>query len=124
MSSKVTIELAESGLKVTDGYHSFEELYRHRIALFFALCSTMPDKVTWREEPSFGDWLCVYLKLPTGQISYHVPGEYRPMLRDLYAKTLENPWDGHDGEAVITRLLAYCGRAYEVNQPPSRRAGA
>lgn len=104
---------------ISDGYHTFGELYRHRVNLFLALCATMPEKVCWREEESFGDWLCVYLELPTGQISYHVPGEYRPVLRDLYPQTESNPWDGHTGDQVAVRLLAYAGRNLTVN-PPAR----
>ena len=103
---------------ISDGYHTFDELYRHRVNLFLALCATMPNKVQCREEPSYGDWICVYLELPTGQISYHVPGEYRPVLVDLYPWTVVNPWDGHDSDKVAVRLLAFASHGLTKGEVP------
>src|SRR5678809_268762 len=34
------------GLQVTDGYHTMEELYNHRYALFIALCRIYDNYVT------------------------------------------------------------------------------
>ena len=46
-SGEVNIVVKETG-KVSDGYHTFDELYDHRITLFIALCrivATMPIAV-------------------------------------------------------------------------------
>jgi len=116
MSNKVTIELTEGlfakpELTITDGYHSFEELYDHRIALFLALCGALDNAdVIWKEEPDFGDWVCVYLELETGQISYHLPGKYRSILESrgyLKAESSEQLWDGHTSAKVVERLLEF-----------------
>lgn len=114
MSKKYTVELYTGGVEpdfiVTDGYHSFEELYEHRHALFLALISEMQrGRVEWREEPSFGDWICVFLQLDSGQISYHLPGKYRRYVSGFkrLGSDEKNPWDGHTSADVVERLLKY-----------------
>ncbi len=40
--NKMISELPEDQKElVTDGYHSFKELYDHRVVLFIALCNTL-----------------------------------------------------------------------------------
>lgn len=40
MSKKFQIE----GGDISDGYHTFDELYEHRCLLFIRLCLLQPDK--------------------------------------------------------------------------------
>lgn len=102
---------------ISDGYHTFGELYEHRIALFRALCSYMKGVVdhesyhngAWKSKlhsdgSSMEGWVIVGLGvLPGEQITYHVP-EY--MYDDWPADPLTKApeWDGHTSADVLKRL--------------------
>jgi len=102
--------------QITDGHHSFNELYQHRHALFIALCLAHLDS-SWRsklhhdgEVPfnSGGKWFIMGLNLGTGDISYHLPtAKYWELTSQI--KTLERgkEWDGHSSSTVISRLEEY-----------------
>jgi hypothetical protein len=89
--------------QVSDGYHTFNELYEHRCLVFLLLCERV-GAVSWR--PHYEGWDAVYLYLtlnPKSQISYHVPVKYRPAY-EHYPKASEGEWDGHTSEDVVTRM--------------------
>lgn len=100
--------------KVSDGYHTFEELYDHRIALFIALCRTIDNprlkKKSWRSKfhsdgSSFDGWFVMGVGKKTGeQITYHLPLSCWD--ETGFAETLEKApeFDGHTPEDVIKRL--------------------
>lgn len=103
--------------KQSDGYHTFDELYEHRIILFIALCRTYSEDVTeykhipvWRSKlhsdgTMFNGWFVMGMYKETGkQITYHLPIEKWEETK--FAETLENApeWDGHTPEDVIFRL--------------------
>lgn len=51
------------------------------------------------------DWHgCVYIDLPTGQVSWHYHDSHAPLFADLPAYT--KPWDGHDTDEKYRRLAA------------------
>lgn len=100
--------------QVSDGYHTFEELYEHRYALFIALANTLfthnladvyiaeanADGTTWDES-----FLCV-VNAPNGQISYHLPNRLRKELsEDMPVFETDDQYDGHTSQDVIERLL-------------------
>jgi hypothetical protein len=98
--------------EVSDGYHTFGELYDHRRALFAALTRAYPE-LSWRskqhhpdDDPMFeGGYFIVGMHLPTGQISYH----YKLPHWDDYDVVPEldhaPKWDGHNASDVVDRLL-------------------
>ena len=100
---KVTIESANK-FEVSDGFHTFEELYEHRILLFIALCTTIPDKCFWMNDKN--GWLIVFLELPTGQISYHMPDKYSWMLKN-FTCIGKSIWDQHQKHHVVARLANF-----------------
>ena len=107
--------------EVSDWYHTFWELYKHRIHLFIALCkmanNTTGDKGF--EQPIRSkihkDWLNVWedwgmflLLLDTDywQISYHIDKKYWD--KCSFAKTelqAKEEWDWHTSDDVLERLL-------------------
>jgi len=104
--------------KISDGYHTFGELYDHRIALFMALCSSIPyGKYTdnlevWKSKlhhdgTTYDGWFIMGIGKNNGeQISYHLPMSKwdecnDPCIREL-AKAPE--WDGHTSSDVLERL--------------------
>jgi hypothetical protein len=100
--------------EITDGYHTFGELYDHRRALTAALCKALPMD-SWRskahhpdDSPMFeGGYFIVGIVPPTGTITYH----YKLKHWDDFAgvKELEYAprWDGADPGATVTRLLEW-----------------
>lgn len=106
---------------VSDGYHTFNELYEHRHALFIALGSAIQhsqpaksDAVWFSAEHNDGSamegWLIAGIDLPqVGAITYHLPTGYTDVLEraGFMRLPLGKAWDGHTATGVITRLLSF-----------------
>lgn len=105
--------------KVSDGYHTFKELYDHRIALFIALCSQFEfmsselgrnEGRPWKSKlhhdgSSMDGWFIMGLFKDKGeQISYHLPNEYWDKLSWVEVLDKAPEWDGHTPEDVVKRL--------------------
>lgn len=93
---------------ITDGYHSFKELYGHRHALFIALAESHPEK-SWKalkhnDGSIWYGWFIAGIELPTGMITYHLPKQYWYLLNVNELDTAP-PWDGHSSKDVIMRLI-------------------
>lgn len=97
--------------KISDGYHTFDELYDHRCTLFVCLCVYLyRDRVVWRSKchadgSTYEDWFIMGIDYHPGQqISYHLPMKYWENTQ--FAKTLDKApvWDGHTSADVIKRL--------------------
>ncbi len=101
----------------SDGYHTFKELYDHRITLYIALTKrikqTGDDIYVWRSKKHSDGEVCfgtgtqfvLGLHVEKGeQITYHIPIE-RWNETD-FANTLEiaPEYDGHTSQDVLTRL--------------------
>lgn len=108
--------LREKGVSVgtlTDGYHSFNELYQHRIANYIALARAHSStfKPVWRTKMQSNGtavpegWFLLGINKKAGnQITYHVPismWEQCSFASDL-AKAPE--YDGHTPADVLERL--------------------
>lgn len=101
---------------VSDGYHTFKELYEHRIALFVALITALmqqeyhpANKTCWKSKKHsdgtmLDGWFIAGIGLEKWDtLTYHLPiSEWD----NLYCDVLENApeWDGHTSKDVI-RLL-------------------
>jgi hypothetical protein len=95
---------------VSDGYHTFEELYNHRHCLFLALMRSHP-KLSWRavchaDGTHYKGWIICGMHLPTGDITYHLPAVLWSKLNGcgITTSTRAPEWDGHTSQDVITRL--------------------
>lgn len=104
------VELSVSG-DTSDGYHTFNELYYHRMMLFAIICNTYKDKA-WKSKlhadgTMYDDYFIVGITTEEGNYTYH----YHLDNWD-YFKVSEIPnspeWDGHKPED-ITRLLTLVG---------------
>lgn len=102
---------------ISDGYHSFEELYLVRGALTARLFTSLLKEgvavVKSRRHSDgrfpFGnpDWFVVFAQLPEGQISFHYrvsewwDNPYFQVIPEVHQAP---KWDGHDTKKVIKRL--------------------
>lgn len=95
---------------VSDGYHTFDELYHHRAILFSVICNLHPE-LAWKskqhDDPNFpmydGMFICG-IQTPEGQATYHY--DIDPYWDIFNVKELERApkYDGHTPEDVINRI--------------------
>lgn len=115
--TQIHIDGIEQTGKISDGYHTFDELYEHRITLFIALCKQITNQPyegekygVWRSQlhsdgSSFDGWFILGVGKEKGeQITYHLP--LSKWDETEFAETLEKApvWDGHTSDDVLERL--------------------
>lgn len=98
-----------------DEAHTKDELYEHRHALFAALARSNPG-LAWRSklhddgtmfEPSGQapeGWFIAGMRLPTGDISYHLPLRYWDAFSPVDELDKAPKWDGYTSDDVVNRL--------------------
>jgi hypothetical protein len=111
-------QIIETGVKgngvnanlISDGYHTFGELYEHRITLFIALCGWLPnDKEVWKSKfhsdgSSMEGWFVMGIGKEVGQqITYHLPISKWDEC-DVQELDKAPEWDGHTSSDVLERL--------------------
>lgn len=112
---------------VSDGHHTFGDLYDHRRALTRALALAIvkgADGVGWRSwreinawrskrhhpenGPMFEGYFVIGFNLgTTGQVSYHYKLEHWDEFEGVPALEYAPRWDGHTPEDTVARLLAW-----------------
>ena len=100
--------------ETSDGYHTFNELYRFRLlynaAFFNLLPNTMNAVKSWKHsdgEPCFGGgWFVVTVELPSGQITNHYEAKDWDLFQIREADKAPE-WDGHTPQDVEKRLTQY-----------------
>lgn len=97
--------------EVSDGFHTFNELYDHRCLLFLALMKAHPEQSWFALAHDNGEvwagWFIAGMVLPTGKaITYHLPDKFWTFAEASGAKALRQApkWDGHTSKDVIARL--------------------
>jgi hypothetical protein len=97
---------------ISDGYHTFGELYNHRIILYIALCKQLSKDNTynvWRSEKHsdgsyYEGWFIMGVEYNGLQISYHINMSYWEQTNFAKILDLGLPWDGHTSEDVLKRI--------------------
>jgi hypothetical protein len=105
------LEAAKTG-KISDGYHTFGELYEHRFNLWIALCRTiarLETTIVWRSKlhsdgTNYEGWFVLGIGCSEGsQITYHLP--LSKWEECNFAETFERSYfDGHTSADVLERL--------------------
>lgn len=94
--------------ETSDGYHTFNELYDHRAALFSALCSAYRDKA-WKsmmhsDGNMFEGMFVVGIDTPGGQATYHYYIDPWWDVFDVPELERAPEFDGHTSSDVIDRI--------------------
>lgn len=103
--------------EVSDGYHSFNELYRYRMlynaAFFNDLAKNEQVEVCKSRRHSDGekcfgsdDWFIVMAMLPTGQVSNHYESKYWNLF-DIPERETAFEYDGHTPNEAADRIEEY-----------------
>lgn len=102
--------------KITDGCHTFDELYAHRSALFVALMMSHPE-ISWVADlhddgTAFDGFFIAGMDLPTRQVTYHLKRDpwldiidkgMAPVRHTTHAPT----WDGHTPAETLERIIGW-----------------
>lgn len=97
---------------VSDGYHTFNNLYYQRAVLFASIVNQNAD-LSWKslrhEDGKYcfdsnGEWFIVGIDTPEGPYTYHYEYKYWDLFKCKVLKNAKH-WDGHD-ENDVTRLLS------------------
>lgn len=113
---------------VSDGYHTFDELYHHR-ALLFASLLVQPHykSIAWKSllhndpnYPMYPGMFIVGIDTPYGQASYHYDIDpYWSIFKDIKEVKRAPKFDGHTPNQAIERIYKY---ALDVLKPATRGA--
>jgi hypothetical protein len=105
------VVLPETGIgDLSDGYHTFNELYHHRAILFSVICNEHPD-ISWKSKlhhdgTMFDGMFIVGINTPEGQATYHY--DINPYWDMFRVRELEKApeWDGHTPTQAIERIAS------------------
>ena len=99
--------------EVSDGYHTFNELYYYRLLYNAAFFNLLPKEWVHKskkhhdgEECFGGGWFIVMANLPTGQISNHYELKDWELFQ-IPEKEVADEWDGHSPQEAADRLHKY-----------------
>lgn len=103
--------------EISDGYHTFDELYRYRMLYNAAFFNTLAKEGSIRMcksrkhsdgEKCFGsdDWFVVMAILPTGQISNHYESKYWDLF-NIPERGIAFEYDGHTPNEAADRIERY-----------------
>lgn len=97
--------------EISDGYHTFNELYEHRHMLFILLMRAYPH-LSWRstlheDGTMFDNMFIAGMNTPQGQITYHMPMSVWGMLDygEIPILATAPKWDGHTSRDVVSRMF-------------------
>jgi hypothetical protein len=104
-----SVAIPEGGIgNLSDGYHTFNELYHHRAILFSVICNGLPEN-SWKSKlhdtgDMYDGMFIVGIETPEGQATYHY--DIEPYWDMFKVKELEKApkWDGHTPQEAIEHI--------------------
>lgn len=110
---------------VSDGYHTFGELYEHRMVLYMALVAHHPAWAFKTRQDHEGNtiegWFILGMNTPFGQVSYHLPDRFWDEV-DVREVDRNRRYDGHKGNDVLERIRAITDRISDRVRPVRRES--
>lgn len=99
---------------ISDGFHTFGELYAHRRALTAVLAGLIPGSYRTKEHHPEDSTILegrflVCIPTPAGPITYHYPLEHWSEFSAIPALEHAARWDGATADDTVTRLLSWAG---------------
>lgn len=94
----------------SDGYHTFDELYYHRTALFACLVSMQPRQMafkSWKHaDGTMHEGMFIAgIHTSGGWCTYHCEARWWPLF-DCSEREFAPEWDGHTPSDAIHRLMS------------------
>lgn len=101
-------DLIETDL-ISDGYHTFDNLYFQRCILFAFIC-IQNKEISWKSKKHsdgsmYDNYFIVGIDTPKGSYTYHYHMQYWDYFE---IKEIENApeWDGHTEKDIVDRLFS------------------
>ncbi|MCA9367622.1 hypothetical protein KC887_05190 [Candidatus Kaiserbacteria bacterium] len=103
-------------IEVSDGHHTFDELYKYRMVFHMEACrlwlseglTVVRSKYHSNGELCFGGaYFIVVAELPTGQVSNHYKVKYEPYFDFIPGTYLPPTYDGHTPKQALHRMRLY-----------------
>ena len=98
--------------EISDGHHTFRELYKNRLILFCTLCNCYPE-ISWKSRKHFdeendpmfeGDFIAG-INTPEGVATYHFKLEFWDLFQvPEIDRALK--YDNYDNETVLKRIYS------------------
>lgn len=96
--------------EISDGHHTFGELYEHRIILFCTLCNLLSD-ISWKSkehydeenDPMFENSFIAGINTPDGVVTYHIKKQYWELF-DIIEIERAPKYDNYDSNDVLERI--------------------
>lgn len=118
--------------EVSDGYHTFNELYHHRAVLFSVICNSNPE-LAWKSKlhhdgTMYDGMFIVGIETPEGQATYHYDIDPYWEMFSVQELPKAPEWDGHTPAQAIERIsklstqpenepLVRCGECAKFQSP-------
>lgn len=106
--------------RISDGYHTFEELYYYRMLYNALLVNEISKNNTFKCYKSKrhsdgnlcfgGNWFIVSIELPTGIIDNHYEIRYWNLFKCKEVEKEPNKYDGHTPEDVSKRMFEFLNK--------------
>lgn len=96
--------------ETSDGYHTFDELYYHRTALFACLVALQPRQMafkSWKHADGtmYDGMFIAGIYTSGGWCTYHCEAKWWPLF-DCHEQEFAPEWDGHTPSDAIHRLMS------------------
>lgn len=95
---------------VSDGYHTFNELYEHRTILFACLCKTFRPDLVWKSDlhsdgTMYDGMFIVGIKTEFGTVTYHIENKYKSLFKSIKSLDKAPEWDGSTPKDGLEYLM-------------------
>lgn len=103
------VKIPETGIgDLSDGYHTFNELYHHRAVLFSVICRLFPERA-WKSKlhdtgDMFDGMFIVGIETEHGQATYHYDIDPYWDIFDVTELEKAPTYDGHTPNDAISRI--------------------
>lgn len=103
------VKIPETGIgDLSDGYHTFNELYHHRAVLFSVICRLFPERA-WKSKlhdtgDMFDGMFIVGIDTEHGQATYHYDIDPYWDMFDVTELEKAPTYDGHTPSDAINRI--------------------
>ena len=113
------LQVPDGGVgEVSDGYHTFNELYHHRAVLFAAICNACPNRA-WKslrhsDGTMFDGMFIVGIETEEGQATYHYDVDPYWDMFDCAELESAPEYDGHTPDMAISRIANHGKAIHEA----------
>lgn len=106
------MDMIDSAGEISDGFHTFNELYHHRALLFASLCAVAPKNIVWKSKlhddgTMFDGMFIVGIQTDEGQATYHYDIDPYWDMFDVPEVQSAPKFDGHTPEIALERIFNY-----------------